>query len=275
MKHKESKISLIFVYLYLSITAFLSLFPFYWIAVGSTQPSQNVYLNPPSLFFGNQFITNFINLNQSRDILRVFWNTSFVSISYTFFTLFVCSMAGFAFAKYDFKGKKIIFGSFMISMMIPFYATVIPLFLLMVKMDLLNTYRAIILPTLASPFGIFLFKQNLESFPSELLEAGRIDGANEFRMFFQLVLPNIPTVISAATIFLFMSQWNNFLWPLIVTNLPHMFTFPVALAGLQGVSVTDYGQIFTGLVLATLPIMIVFLILQKRFIAGMMNGAIK
>nr|WP_244266321.1 carbohydrate ABC transporter permease [Listeria rocourtiae] len=145
----------------------------------------------------------------------------------------------------------------------------------MSNFELLNTYFALIVPQLCYPFAIFLMRQNFMAFPSELLESARLDGAGEYRIFFQIVLPSMKPALAATSIFLFMTQWNNFMWPLVVTTSSEMYTFPVALSSLMGVSFTDYGQVMTGITFATIPIIIFFLMLQKHFISGMLGSALK
>ncbi|WP_342587509.1 carbohydrate ABC transporter permease [Halalkalibacter urbisdiaboli] len=164
---------------------------------------------------------------------------------------------------------------FMLSMMIPYQATLIPLFRMMVNFNLLNTYFALIAPQLFFPFAIFLMRQNFLSFPSSLIEASRIDGAGELKIFWSVVLPSMNPALAATSIYLFMMQWNNFMWPLVATTSKEMYTIPVALSSLIGISMIDYGQIMVGITIATIPIIIFFLMLQKQFISGMLGSAVK
>ena len=234
-----------------------------------------MFSNPPTLWFGDQFLTNFTNLNESINIWRVLFNSVFVSGVYVILALMVSTMAAYALAKFDFKGNKLIFTTFLLSMMIPYQALLIPQFRMMADYGLLNTYVALILPTVCTPFAIFLMRQNFMAFPTELIEAARMDGAGEMKIFFQIVIPSMKPALAATSIFLFLSQWNNFLWPLVVTTSTDMYTFPVALSSLKGVSIIDYGQINVGIMIATIPIIIFFLALQKHFIQGMLGSAIK
>lgn len=159
--------------------------------------------------------------------------------------------------------------------MIPYQVTLIPLFEMMVRFNWLNTYQAIILPSLASPFAIYLMRQNMKAVPDSLIEASRVDGAGEIRIFFTVILPVVRPALAAVSIFLFMSQWNSLIWPLITLNSKEMFTLPVALSSLIGMARIDYGQVMLGTTLSTIPIMIIFLLMQKHFISGILGGSVK
>ncbi|MFC0045261.1 carbohydrate ABC transporter permease [Metabacillus iocasae] len=263
------------MYVLLGIFTIISIFPFYWMLVGATNHSSKMFTSPPTLIPGGEFMTNLTNLNDSIGIARVLFNSLVVSGLYVVAALAVCTTAAYALAKFEFKGRNAIFIVFLLSMMIPYQATIIPLFQLMSDLDLLNTYFALIAPQLCYPFAIFLMRQNFLAFPTELLESARLDGAGEFRIFFTIVLPSMKPAIAATSIFLFMTQWNNFMWPLVATTSSDMYTFPVALSSLMGLSMIDYGQVMTGVTLATIPIIIVFLALQKHFISGMLGSALK
>ncbi|WP_251548687.1 carbohydrate ABC transporter permease [Neobacillus muris] len=263
--------------LYITLLAGLviSIFPFYWMFVGSTNHTSKMFTNPPTLTFGGQFLTNLTNLNDSIGIYRVLFNSLFVSLVYVLLALIVNTMAAYALSKFEFKGQKTIFMILIVSMMIPYQATMIPLFKLMANFNFLNTYFALIVPSLCLPFAIFLMRQNLLAFPTALIEAARIDGAGEIRIFLRIVLPSMKPALAATAIYLFMAQWNNFMWPLVATTSNDMYTFPVALSSLIGISIIDYGQVMTGITIATIPIIIFFLLLQKHFIAGMLGSSVK
>ncbi|EUJ31472.1 carbohydrate ABC transporter permease [Listeria cornellensis] len=262
-------------YMLLAIFMVISIFPFYWMLIGATNHSSKMFSKPITLLPGKEFITNLVNLNDNIGIYRVLFNSLLVSGAYVLLALAISTAAAYVLAKFRFRGANLIFLLFMLSMMIPSQATVIPLFKLMSNFELLNTYFALIVPQLCYPFAIFLMRQNFMAFPSELLESARLDGAGEYRIFFQIVLPSMKPALAATSIFLFMTQWNNFMWPLVVTTSSEMYTFPVALSSLMGVSFTDYGQVMTGITFATIPIIIFFLMLQKHFISGMLGSALK
>jgi len=275
MKKKTRTLNKIFLYIGLGLGALVSLFPFYWAVIGATNTSGKMFSKPPELLPGGQLIENVTNLNNSIGIGRVMFNSMFVAGTYTILSLIVCTLAAYAFAKFEFKGRNIIFIIFLLSMMVPYHATVVPLFKMMVAFGWINSYKALILPNLAYPFAIFLMRQNMLAFPNSLIEAGRIDGAGEWKIFFRIVLPSMKPALAATAIFLFMFQWNSFLWPLIATATTDMYTMPVALSSLFGLSRIDYGQVMAGVTLATIPIIVFFLALQRHFISGMLGSAVK
>ncbi len=272
---KQTSIKKISLYIALAIGSLISLFPFYWAAIGATNESGKMFSKPPVLTPGSKLMENLSNLNESINIGRVMFNSLFTASIYTILALLISTMAAYAFAKFDFKGRNVIFGIFLLSMMIPYHATIIPLFKMMATLGWLNTYWALILPNLAYPFAIFLMRQNMLAFPTSLIEAARMDGAGEWKIFYSIVLPSMKPALAATAIFLFMFQWNSFLWPLIALSSTDMYTFPVALSSLFGLSRIDYGQVMAGVTLATVPIIIFFLVLQRQFISGMLGSAVK
>ncbi|MFJ5716114.1 carbohydrate ABC transporter permease [Neobacillus sp. NPDC093127] len=265
----------IWMYSLLIVGVILSIAPFYWMIVGSTHPSGEIFRVPPKLLPGGSLAKNFQTLSESLGIAKIFWNSLFIAIVYTFVSTLISAMAGYAFAKYRFKGKNIFFFVILCSLMIPFQVTLIPLFEMMVVFDWLNTYQAIILPSLAAPFAIYLMRQNMQAVPDSIIEASRVDGAGELKIFFSVILPVTRPALAAVAIFQFMAQWNSLLWPLITLNSKEMFTLPVALSSLIGMARIDYGQLMLGTTLSTIPIMIFFLLLQKHFISGILGGSVK
>ncbi|CAM3851708.1 carbohydrate ABC transporter permease [Alkalicoccus chagannorensis] len=273
--NKEKLLNKIVLYVLLLIGVLLSLFPFYWMFIGGTNPSGAVFNMPPRLIPGEFLWENFTNLNESVGILRSLFNSLFIAVTFTVLAVLIASMAGYAFAKYSFKGREAIFFTLLLAMMIPYHVTLIPLFRMFAAMDWLNTYQAVILPQLSYPFAIFLMRQNMKAIPYSLLESARVDGAGELKIFFKVALPTMRPALAAVAIFLFMFQWNNFMWPLVVLNTSEMETLPVALSSLIGLSRIDYGQVMMGATISVVPVIILFLILQKQFISGILGGAVK
>lgn len=266
----------IIVYLILSVAVVMSLFPFYFMFVSATNLNVDILASPPKLVFGSHLTSNFQLLLDKLDIWRVMFNSLLIAVIYTLATLLLYSAAGYALAKYEFKGKKLIFGFIMVTMMLPQQVLYIPLFGLMAKLNLTNTYSAVILPLLANAFGIFLMRQNMLSFPMALIESSRIDGYGELGIFFRVVLPNMKAALGALGIYMFTGIWNSFMWPLIILGTKQMYTFPVALAVLDGnPNKKDFAVIMLATSLATLPILFIFLVFQRHFIAGVMGGAVK
>ncbi|WP_052227012.1 carbohydrate ABC transporter permease [Microbacterium mangrovi] len=255
--------------------AVLMALPFYWLIIATTYPSNEIFSTPPHFLPGDAFLHNVQGLLTDTMFGRAMLNSLFVSTVYTLLGLVVCTAAGYAFAKFEFRGKSVMFGVLLVTLALPSQVTLVPLFQLMVWLGWLDSYQAIILPNLALPFGIFLMRQTMSSIPDELIQAARVDGAGEFRLFARIVVPTVRPALAALAIFLFLAQWNAFVYPLVVLRTPDAYTLPVALATLQGVGTTDYGQLLTGTMLSMLPILILFLFLQRQFVAGILAGAVK
>lgn len=272
---KTSRLQKTGLYTFLIVGSIISIFPFYWMFIGATNPSGEIFNVPPNFLPGSSFIENFKNLDESVGIVRVMGNSLFITLTFTAISTLICTMAGYAFAKFKFKGRKQIFFLLLVAIMIPYHVTLIPLFQIFADLNWLNSYQAVILPQIAFPFAIFLMRQNMQAVPDTLLEAARVDGAGEFYIFFRIILPVMRPALAAVSIFLFMFQWNNFIWPLVVLQSGDMYTLPVALSSLIGMSRIDYGQVMMGTTLSTLPIMIFFLLLQKQFISGILGGSVK
>jgi lactose/L-arabinose transport system permease protein len=263
------------IYAILTAGLLVSLFPFYFMFVSATNPSGAVTSLPPKLTLGSHLMENYTSLNRDINVWRVMFNSLIIAVSYTVLTIVLCSMAGYGFAKYEFRGKNIMFAFVLGTLMVPMQVLLVPLFNIMVSFGWVNTYQAVIVPPLANVFGVFLMRQNFLGFPSSLIEAARIDGYGEFSIFFRIAMPIVKPALGALTIYMFMYQWNNFLWPLIALRTRDMYTFPLALSILKDMHVVDYGEMMFGTTIATVPIMVVFLLFQKRFVSGLLGGAIK
>ncbi|MFF4476515.1 carbohydrate ABC transporter permease [Streptomyces melanosporofaciens] len=259
----------------LAITLAAVVIPLYWLIVASTHSSNEIFDSPPPLLPGGHLPENLDTLQRTASFGRVVLNSTLIAAIYTLFAGAVCTLAGYGFAKYRFKGREALFGLLMLGLVIPLQVTLIPLFKLMAQLEWLNTYQAVIMPNLALPFGIFLMRQSMAALPDELLDSARMDGCGELRLFWKVVLPPMKPALAALAIFLFLYQWNDFIWPLIVLRDSQSFTIPVALAALQGVNETDYGALLTGTAVAAVPMAVVFLVLQRHFVSGLLAGAVK
>ncbi|MFI7703931.1 carbohydrate ABC transporter permease [Nonomuraea sp. NPDC049480] len=259
----------------LLITVTVVLAPFYWLVVASTHSTAEVFGNPPPLLPGGHLLDNLATLESTVGFGRVVLNSTLIATVYTLLAGLVCTMAGYGFAKYSFRGRELLFGLLMLGLVIPSQVTLVPLFKMMLALDWLNTYQAIILPNLALPFGIFLMRQSMSALPDELLAAGRVDGCGELRLFWRVVLPPMRPALAALGIYLFLYQWNDFVWPLIALRTRDAYTIPLAIASLQGANETDYGAILAGTAVAAIPMAILFLLLQRHFISGLLAGAVK
>lgn len=260
------------MYLFLVVIAFVSLFPFFWMVVSSTNTTADI--NQGKMSFGTALIDNFTKLSQVVDLPQIFWNTTKVSLLGTFLTLVIASLAGYGFEIYQSKLRDKVYNLLLLTMMIPFAALMIPLFSMMAKANLLDTHWAVVLPSVASVYIIFYFRQCTKAFPKELLDAARVDGVKEWQIFVYVFFPVMRSTYAAAFIITFMANWNNFLWPLIVLQTPDMKTINLVLSSLSSAYVPDFGVVMIGTVAATLPTIAVFFVMQKQFVQGMV-GSVK
>lgn len=260
------------IHLFLIIASVISLFPFAWMLIGMTNSSSDIVKGKFS--FGSSLGDNWSKLIDTATLGTAFTNSAVIAVIGTVFTLILSSMAGYGFEIYRSKGKDRLFGLLMLSMMMPFAAVMIPLFKLFSQMSMLNTPAAVILPTITTAFMIFFFVQNTKSFPRELLQAGRIDGLGEWQLFLRVYMPTMKPTYAAAAIITFMNYWNNFLWPLIALQTPDKKTLPLIVSSLASSYNPDYGVIMVAIVATTLPTLVIFFLLQKQFVQGML-GSVK
>nr|WP_233340985.1 carbohydrate ABC transporter permease [Haloprofundus sp. MHR1] len=262
-------------YIFLLVVAALVLIPLYWMLVAATIPQSEFFSWPPRLVPGTYFLENFRALQENVDFVRSIGNSVIIAVTYTILSLILCSMAGFAFAKYEFRFKEPLFYFILATLVLPIQLLIIPLFLLMVQVGWTNSYLAVILPWAANPLGIFLMRQNMKAIPDSLLESARMDGATEFQLYYKIALPTMLPSLAALAIILFLNQWQAFLYPLVILQDPQMFTIPLALADLVGQQRVAFDQIMVGTSLAVTPIFVVFLTLQQYFIKGILSGSVK
>ncbi len=231
---------------------------------------------PPYLaIVWDKFTANYRNLWKTVPFNRYFINSVFIATASTLLTLFFCSLGGYAFAKYQFRGQKFLFGILLASMMVPFQVLLVPLFGLMYDIGWLNSYKAIIIPFSVGAFGVFLMRQFIVTIPTELLDAARIDGCSEFGIYYRIVLPIIKPALGALTIYSFLGSWNGYLWPLIILRDEAKYTLPIGLANLVGIYRQDYGMLMAGTLLSLMPIVILFLAMQREFVQGITLGSVK
>ena len=252
------------------LAALISVFPFYWMIVGATNTANDI--TGGKFTFGANLIPNITKFFELVDVPRVFFNSLVVAIGGTVLTLIVASLAGYGFEMFRSKVRDRIFGGLLLMLSVPFSAMMIPLFVMFSGAGLMNTYIAIIAPGIASIFMIFYFRQNTKAFPSELRDAARMDGLKEWQIFVRIYMPVMRSTYAAAMIILFMTNWNAYLWPLIVLQTNEMKTIQLVVASLATAYTPDYGLIMVANVLATLPTILVFFLLQRRFVEGMLGG---
>ncbi|MFT4284287.1 MAG: carbohydrate ABC transporter permease [Protaetiibacter sp.] len=261
--------------IFIALGAVVMITPFLWLIIASTYPTSEIFRTPPHVVPGPALWDNLVRLFSSAGFADALRNSLIVSTVTTVFAVLICAAAGYAFAKFSFPGRNAIFVVIIASLALPSQVTLVPLFQMMVNLGWLNSYQSLILPNLAVPFGIFLMRQTMLSVPDELIQAARVDGSGEFRTFVQIVLPTVRPALAAAAIFLFLGQWNDFVYPLVVLRTQDAYTVPVALAALQGVSSTDYGALLSGTLVSITPVLILFLFLQRHFVAGLLAGSVK
>jgi len=326
----------LWLHLFLTPLALLWLAPLWLMFVFSTQPETAIFSTPTPILPGNQFVANLQSLQSDTNFLRTLFNSVMIAGIYTVLSIFLTSLAGYAFARFQFWGKGLLFSLVIATLTIPYFAVVIPQFILVAReaktllailigmgvfgatalllawlhfsptlgrvmwlgyavaalaylffgvpalreamtfdFRLTNTWWAVILPALANSLGVFFMRQSFLSVPMSLLEAARIDGASEFRIFFRIAIPLVLPAMAALAIVLFLTSWNDYLWPLLVLSDREMQTAPVALGSLIGLTRVSWGGIMVGAVMTTLPFLVLFLFLQRYFIAGITAGGVK
>ena len=267
----------VLAYFVLTFVAFLMFVPFIFSIVTSLKTGReaNQLLTLRSLFWPENPVWNAYRVVFDSDIERWFFNSVVVAVIWVVARAFTASTAGYAFARMDFPGKNLLFLLVLSTMMIPSMVTIVPKFMILKEIGLINTYGALTLPFAADAFGIFLMKQFFESIPVELEEAARVDGASRYRMFVQVILPNAMPALTALSIFSFQGSWNAFLEPLIFINRADLYTLPLGLAYFRQANYTDWPVVMAGAVVTTLPIAIFYLVFQRWFVEGQVQSGIK
>lgn len=283
LKEKEKKATktfdwlAVFKYASLSVISFISIFPFVWMILGMTNTP--IDITTGKLKIGSHLVVNFQNLfSNDLNFARSLCNSALIAIVTTVLALLISSMAGYGFEIYKSRKKERLFTILLLSMMVPFAALMIPLYRMFSNLNGtilgINSFLVVILPSVSTAFLIFFFRQNVKAFPKDLVEAARLDGLKELNIFFRVYLPTAKNTYAAAAIITFMSSWNNYLWPLVALQSPDKRTVPLVLSAMGASYTPDYGMIMAGLVIATLPTAIVFFVLQKQFVQGMI-GSVK
>ncbi len=264
------------MYVFLGAGALVTVYPFYWTFTAATLTESEIFRSPPRLLPGSNFLSNLEALAASAPFLRALLNSVFVAGMTTVSTVFLSALAGYAFAKFSFRGRGILFAVVLGTLMLPTETMIVPLFIIMLQLGWVDGYAALIVPYLVTGFGVFLMRQQMMGFPNDLLDAARIDGNGELGVFFRVVLPNMKAACAALGIVTFMSQWGNFLWPLVVISTREKFTYPLMLASLvrQGGAV-DYGPVMVAAVIGLVPLALLFFFFQKYIVSGVFGGSLK
>lgn len=269
---KKFSIGRIFTYILLIIISFFSVFPFFWMIVGATNTSIDILGG--KMTFGSHLAENFKILFEKYDMSQALLNSIKISVMTVIAILLVTSMAAYGFQIFKSKGKEKVYGFFILTMMIPFATLMIPLFKIIVGMNLLNSHFAIILVSTASVFMIFFFRQSFANYPMEIIQAARVDGASEGKIFFRIFMPSMKSTFFAAAIYSFMTSWNAYMWPLIVLRTNDKKTTPLLISYMSSAYNPEYGVIMLAIVLSTLPVIFIFFAFQKQFVQGML-GSVK
>jgi lactose/L-arabinose transport system permease protein len=259
--------------------------PLVFMLIWSTWDYRGIFQWPPRLSFGPFLLENarYLLSTQKTAFVYGIYNSMIISSVNTIMAVFFCSLSGFAFAKYQFKGKRVLFFLLLGTMMIPYQITLIPLFIIMARLHWVNTYWAVIVPTIANAFGVFLMRNSIfATIPDELLDAARIDGVSEYGLYFKVLLPLLLPTLAAFSTITFMANWNSFVWPIIILRSKEMQVFTTALATMINTFPTaglksewPYGASILGSTISMIPPVILFFALQKHFIKGILTGAIK
>lgn len=271
----KRRLSTVLLHAVLVIGAIATVVPLVWMISASLMPQGEASAYPPRFIPSSITLENYRQLFVRLDIGRSLLNSTLIALTVTLLSLLINSMAGYAFAKLHFSGRERIFRGLVAALAIPSQVAMLPLFLLMKYLGLVNTYWGVIIPGMSSIFGIFLIRQYMLSIPDDLLDAARIDGASELRIYWTIVLPIARPVLVTLAIFTFMGAWNDFMWPLIVLTDDSKYTLPVAVAGLVGEHALDIELMMAGAVVTVLPVLVMFLALQRYYIAGIMAGSVK
>jgi cellobiose transport system permease protein len=265
-----------FTYFVLIIAVLFAIAPLYWMYVIGSNDSSAVSKFPPAFLPGGNFGANLKIIEEKVPFGRSLVNSAIVAVSVAFLQMFFCSLAGFAFAKLRFPGRRTLFVFVIATMAIPGQLGLVPMYMIMTKLAWIDTLQALIVPGAVSAFGVFWMRQVIVgSIPDELIEAAKVDGCSILRIYRSVVLPNIRGAAAVFGLFAAMAAWNDFLWPLVILSSPERFTSQVAIQQLRTQYTIDYSSVMTGSVLATLPLLVLFVVAGKQLVAGIMEGAVK
>ena len=263
-------------YLIVAVGALIMLTPFYFMFVFATHSRTEIFNLPPPLWFGDHLVDNLTNLTERLPLWHNLGWSIYVALASTLLTLLFCSMAGYAFALFEFRFKRSLFALVMAAMLLPSFMNMIPTFMIMDVLGWIDQHRALYVPGAASAFGIFLMRQFvLTAVPRELIEAARMDGCGEFAIYWLIVLPLLKPALGTLGLITFIASWNNFIGPLIVMRSVENYTLPLALRSMQSTTNTEWGALMAGAAIATIPLMILFVVSSRQLIAGLTTGAVK
>lgn len=272
---KKQRVMSVTLFIVLILAGIVTVVPFVWMVLSSFKTNAEISSLHQTLIPQEFTLDNYTSLQSNFNFLRYFANSVFIAVVVTVLVIYISCLCGFVLSKYEFRGKNLIFSFVMMTMMIPWSVTIISRYTMFMKAGLQDTYLSLILPVMVSGFGIFMMKQDISALPDELLEAARIDGANEFSIFHKIVLPMSKNSISAIAIFQFLWVWEDYLWPYLMIDSEEKQLLAVGLTTFNGRYSTDYGGLFAATTISIIPVLIIYVIFQKRFVAGVAAGAVK
>lgn len=270
----RGRVGVIALHAVMILGAALMMFPFLWTVITSISPGAGLSTTP-SLIPANPSLSAYGRLFTELPFARVIVNSMGLAFATVCIQLFTSATAAYAFSRMPFRGRNVVFGVYLATMIIPLQVLIVPLFVELKALGLMNTYLGVLLPAFTSAFGIFLLRQAINTVPRELDEAATIDGAGHFRIFWEIILPNIRPALATLAIFSFMGSWNSFLWPLVVLRTPELQTLPIALAGLRGQYTTEWDIVMAGSVVSVIPMLALYVFAQKYVIQGVASSGIK
>lgn len=271
----KKKLGTLSFYVAAILLAVIALIPFLWMVSTSFKSRGALMSIPVQWIPENPTWDAYIKVFSKFPFAKTIGNSLFISVSYTLITLLSSSMAAFAFAKLQFPGNQLLLGGYLATMMIPTQVTMIPLFVVMNRLGLSDTYASVIMPSIFRPFAVFMLVQQMRTIPNDFLDAARIDGANVFQVFVRVTLPLCIPSLATLSITTFMESWNDYLWPLLMLSDKNKMTLPIALSTLNGQYATEYNVLMAGSLISMIPIIVIYVIAQKQFKYGMMAGGIK
>jgi multiple sugar transport system permease protein len=272
---RADSVYLVATYAILVVAGFVAMVPFLYVISTSLKETVALFHYPPEWIPHEPTLVNYTDLVRDHPWARWTFNSFFVAASVTVIKVVIDSMAGYAFAKMRFPGKDALFLLVLMTLMVPFAATLLPLYIIVRTLHMTNTYWGLILPPLASPIGIFMMRQFIETLPTDLENAARLDGCSEWQIYRRVILPLIRPGLVVLGVFTFMNQWTSYLWPLVVETKDDMYTLTVGVKSLQSLFTVNWGILSAGAVLSMLPLVVIFIFLQRYFIAGSIAGALK
>jgi len=275
MRHSKDVVLRILLYLALIVLAIVFLFPIFWVFTSSFKPAGELFTWPPTLFGANPTLENFTVAFARGNFPVYFRNTTFTTVTATALTVAINVMSGYVFAKYRFPLQSFLFAMVLTTLMVPLEVIMIPIFRVIVATNLFNSLWGLIIPAIASPTAVFLVRQYYITIPTEFMEAARIDGASELGIFLRIMLPMAKPVIAVLCIISFMWRWNDFLWPMLVIQTRNLFTIQLALANYSGEFNVDWNSLLAMSSISMIPVIVVFILLQKQIIGGITAGGVK